>query len=194
MIQIHEQTSRIEETYYHLGIDIEQNTSLYYCLKEYIGKEQLRRGNKFYCDRCNALQEAEKKVILETLPKIVIIQLKRFQMICDKNKVEFRKLSSFVHIPLTMDFSMLLEKGKESQKTLYSLRSIVVHAGSRGEYGHYVTLVKNQENDYWIKFNDEKWSLIEEEMIEMYFGNPDETNKKNTSESAYLLFYEQKNE
>ena len=59
-----ENVTEMGETYFHLSVTVEQNTSLTHCLKKYIGKELLRNKDKFYCGKCNALQEAEKQLDL----------------------------------------------------------------------------------------------------------------------------------
>ena len=94
-------------------------------MQQYIKKEQLRSSDKFYCDKCNCLQEAEKQVKLESLPKILIIQLKRFQM---EGYEKMKKLNSFINIPLDIDIGFLLkDKVKAANKnTHYSLQSFVV--------------------------------------------------------------------
>ena len=47
--------------------------------------------DKFYCDKCNSLQEAERQVQLENIPQIMIIQLKRFKML---SGTKIKKLNS----------------------------------------------------------------------------------------------------
>ena len=49
-----------KESYNNLAVDIEQNVSLTYCLKKYIKKEVMKNKDKYHCDNCNSLQEAEK--------------------------------------------------------------------------------------------------------------------------------------
>ncbi len=56
------------ETYFNLSVDVEQNTSLTFCLKKYISKgkqyitlELLNMKDKFYCNICNSLEEAERQ-------------------------------------------------------------------------------------------------------------------------------------
>lgn len=161
-----------------------------YCLEQYIKKEQLRNKDKFYCDKCNCLQEAEKQVKLETLPKILIIQLKRFQM---EGYIKMKKLNSFINIPLDIDINFLLkEKSKNSNNnTHYTLHSFVVHAGTKGDYGHYFTIAKIDE-ECWAMFNDEKCEIIKYG-IEEFFGNPDENYRFSSPNCLYLLFYELEN-
>ncbi len=55
------QISQNSETYFNLSVDVEQNTSLTYCLKKYISKELLNMKDKFYCNICNSLEEAERQ-------------------------------------------------------------------------------------------------------------------------------------
>ena len=178
----------MSETYYNLSVDIEQNTSLVYCLKNYIRKEQLRSKDKFLCENCNCLQEAEKQVKLITLPKILIIQLKRFKM---TNNCQFEQLCGLVNIPEEINLEFLIrEKDILPEKTYnYCLRSIVIHVGSRSEYGHYFTLVKS-DNNKWIIYNDEKVQELEDP-LNIYFGNPDENCVHRSSQCSYLLFYEE---
>jgi len=179
-----ENTSEVFETFYNLSLDIETNSSLIYCLKNYFGKEILRSKDKFFCEKCNTLQEAEKKVNLIKLPKILIIQLKRFKM---KNYSNLVKLLGYVSIPKKFNANFLL-KTKEEKEYNYKLKNMVIHLGQRGEYGHYFTLV-NQGNNKWINFNDERYSYLSDNDIFKFFGNVDEDNN-NFYYTTYLLFYE----
>ena len=53
---------------------------------------------------------------------------------------------------------------------------MIVHHGYNASGGHYYTLVRNLEQG-WVKFDDDKVT------------NVDESQVKNYSEKAYLLFY-----
>ena len=142
--------------------------------------------DKFYCDKCNSLQEAERQVQLENIPQIMIIQLKRFKML---SGTKIKKLNSMINIPLDINFDFLVKDKKKYG--LYYLRSIVVHSGSGGDYGHYFTIARNIK-DNWILFNDEKCIPFNGNFEEFY-GNPDETYQFNNSQCAYLLFFARKN-
>lgn len=52
-------TSRYE-SFLDLSIDIEPNTSLNACLKNFSSIEVLNGHNKFFCDTCRSLQDAQK--------------------------------------------------------------------------------------------------------------------------------------
>ena len=53
-------TSR-DETFIDLSLDIESNSSLSTCLREFSKSELLSQKDKFFCDTCNSLQEAQKR-------------------------------------------------------------------------------------------------------------------------------------
>jgi hypothetical protein len=55
-------TSR-DEAFLDLSIDIEQNSSVTACLRQFSASEMLCQRNKFSCDKCCGLQEAEKRCI-----------------------------------------------------------------------------------------------------------------------------------
>lgn len=50
-----------DETFLDLSLDIEQNTSITSCLKNFSSTETLNAEDKFFCDKCCSLQEAQKK-------------------------------------------------------------------------------------------------------------------------------------
>lgn len=50
-----------DESFLDLSIDIEQNSSVTACLRQFSASEMLCQKNKFFCDSCCGLQEAEKR-------------------------------------------------------------------------------------------------------------------------------------
>lgn len=89
---------------------------------------------------------------METLPKILIVHLKRFKVIQSYQK----KLNYSINIPDNIKLDYLLKERNnqnQNEKTLYNLSAVVVHVGSGSEYGHYYCLVK--VSGKWIKFDDE---------------------------------------
>ena len=44
--------------------------------------------NKFHCDRCGGLQEAEKRMKIKRLPKILALHLKRFKYTEDLQRLQ----------------------------------------------------------------------------------------------------------
>jgi ubiquitin carboxyl-terminal hydrolase 12/46 len=41
-----------DETFFDLSVDIEQNSSLTSCLKNFFSTETLNADDKFFCDKC----------------------------------------------------------------------------------------------------------------------------------------------
>jgi ubiquitin C-terminal hydrolase len=50
-----------KESFLDLSVDISENSSLTSCLRQFSSSEMLCMKNKFFCDACGALQEAEKR-------------------------------------------------------------------------------------------------------------------------------------
>ena len=49
-----------EEPFLDLSLDIESGTSVFYRYQRLSDTERLEGSNKFFCDKCNSLQDAEK--------------------------------------------------------------------------------------------------------------------------------------
>mmetsp|Transcript_30142 Transcript_30142/g.76177 ORF Transcript_30142/g.76177 Transcript_30142/m.76177 type:complete len:704 (+) Transcript_30142:104-2215(+) len=69
------------ETFFDLSVDIEQHTSIAACLRAFESTERLRASNKFFCDTCGCLQEAEKRLRIYQLPSVLTLHLKRFKYV-----------------------------------------------------------------------------------------------------------------
>lgn len=65
-----------DEDFFDLSIDVEQNTSITSCLKNFSNTETLCSDNKFQCDSCCTLQEAH--VRLFQLLQLLIVFLNDF--------------------------------------------------------------------------------------------------------------------
>lgn len=62
-----ENVSARDESFLDLSIDIEQNSSITACLRQFSASEMLAQKNKFFCDACGSLQEAEKRYVLAVI-------------------------------------------------------------------------------------------------------------------------------
>ena len=51
------------ESFLDLSVDVEEDCTLCNCLRNFSNPETLCQKNKFYCDRCESLQEAEKRCV-----------------------------------------------------------------------------------------------------------------------------------
>lgn len=62
-----------------LSIDVEMNSSVTSCLRQFSASETLCHQNKYFCDECSGLQEAERRMKIKKLPSILALHLKRFK-------------------------------------------------------------------------------------------------------------------
>ncbi|XP_073289125.1 ubiquitin carboxyl-terminal hydrolase 3 isoform X2 [Primulina huaijiensis] len=169
-----------DETFLDLSLDIEQNSSITSCLKNFSSTETLNAEDKFFCDKCCSLQEAQKRMKIKKPPHILVIHLKRFKYIEQLSR--YKKLSYRVVFPIELKLSNTVEDADAE----YSLFAIVVHVGSGPNHGHYVSLVKS--HNHWLFFDDENVEMIEESAIQTFFGSVHEYSSN--TDHGYILFYE----
>ena len=74
-----EKVSQRDEIFLDLSVDLEQHSSVTSCLRKFSAEEMLCERNKFHCDNCGGLQEAEKRMKIKRLPRILALHLKRFK-------------------------------------------------------------------------------------------------------------------
>lgn len=178
-----ETSSSKEENFLDLSVDVEQNTSINHCLQEFSNMEMLCGECKYYCENCSSKQEAEKRMRIKKLPRILALHLKRFKFVGTLNK--FVKLTYRVVFPFELRLLNTTEDCSNGDQ-IYDLVSFVVHCGMGLNRGHYISVVKS--HGYWFLFDDEQVEKIEISNFEDFYGLTQDTNKK--SETSYLLFYE----
>ncbi|KAG9135268.1 hypothetical protein Leryth_015173 [Lithospermum erythrorhizon] len=169
-----------DETFLDLSLDIEQNSSITSCLKNFSSTETLNAEDKFFCDKCCSLQEAQKRMKIKKPPHILVIHLKRFKYI--EHLGRYKKLSYRVVFPLELKLSNTVEDSDAE----YSLFAVVVHVGSGPNHGHYVSLVKS--HNHWLFFDDENVEMIDESAVQTFFGSSQEYSSN--TDHGYILFYE----
>lgn len=171
-------TNRDEE-FLDLSINVEANTSVSSSLRQFSESEMLSGRNKFYCDTCSSLQEAEKRMKIKQPPNILALHLKRFKW--DDMRQAYVKHACRVVFPLNMRLFNTTDQATQPDQ-LYDLFGIVVHIGSGAHQGHYVSIIKIGAR--WAIFDDEDVTFIPESDIPKYFGDAPEVG------SAYVLFYQ----
>lgn len=178
-----ETSSSKEENFLDLSVDVEQNTSINHCLQEFSNMEMLCGECKYYCENCSSKQEAEKRMRIKKLPKLLALHLKRFKFVGSLNK--FVKLTYRVVFPFELRLLNTTEDCSNGDQ-IYDLVSFVVHCGMGLNRGHYISVVKS--HGYWFLFDDEQVEKIEISSFEDFYGLTQDTTKK--SETSYILFYE----
>jgi len=162
---------RIHEPFSILNLPIPSNftkVNIYDCFNEYTKIENLGEENKWK-DEEGTYHIIQKQIQFFNVPKILIIDLKRFFN-------DGRKNTIFVDFEIDcLDLSNYTT-GYNKHSALYELYGICNHSGSNLG-GHYYGYIKNANNE-WYEFNDTNVSKIEKHTIK--------TNK------AYCFFYRKK--
>ncbi|KAG0150358.1 hypothetical protein CROQUDRAFT_652541 [Cronartium quercuum f. sp. fusiforme G11] len=174
-----ETVTQRDESFLDLSIDIEQNTSLTACLRQFSASEMLCQKNKFSCDQCCSLQEAEKRMKIKKLPNVLALHLKRFKY--QEELQRYIKLTYRVVFPFELRLFNTTDDIPNPDR-LYELWAIVVHIGTGPHHGHYVTILKSSGR--WLLFDDNVVTLIEEHEIQKYYGDTPGVG------SGYVLFYQ----
>ena len=139
----------------------------------YFSNEYLDKENKYSIED-NQKINAISSLLIKKLPKILIIQLIRF------NKEGF-KINKKIKINKTICFKEYAINSSKIDSN-YNLHGAIVHEGTTNS-GHYISLIKSN-NFGWLKFNDKNVEIIDEKQFkEDASGSSD--NRKN----AYILFF-----
>lgn len=171
-------TSR-DESFLDLSLDIERNMSVSACLQQFSASEMLCARNKFFCDTCSGLQEAEKRMKIKKQPNVLALHLKRFKY--EESMGRFVKLAYRVVFPMELRLNNISDDADEPDK-LYRLYGLIVHIGQGPHHGHYVAILRISTR--WFLFDDETIRIIDEEDIARYYGDAAGPG------SAYVLFYQ----
>ncbi|KAJ3029779.1 UNVERIFIED_CONTAM: Ubiquitin carboxyl-terminal hydrolase 12 [Siphonaria sp. JEL0065] len=174
-----ETTTNRDEAFLDLSVDVTQHTSLSTCLRNFSTSETLCAKDKFYCDNCKSLQEAEKRMKIKRLPNILAVHLKRFKYHAELGR--FIKLNYRVVFPLELKLFNTSDDAEDPDR-LYHLSSIIIHLGIGPHQGHYITIAKS--GDHWILFDDENVDRIDESELSRFFGD---VNQPGT---GYIFMYE----
>ncbi|CAF0758967.1 unnamed protein product [Didymodactylos carnosus] len=146
------------------------------CFKHFTTKETLSDHDQWYCPTCKELKDATKKFDLWLLPKVLIVQLKRFNY----TRYFRDKIDLFIDCPIhELDLSQFVLNPDEKQNAKYDLIAVSNHMGGLGG-GHYTAHAKNFLNQKWHTFDDSSVSSIDEQNV--------------VTKSAYVLVYQQRHQ
>lgn len=143
-----------------LSIPINENRNARYtlmdCMDEYCKNELLEGDNAYMNDTTGEKEDVNKKTIFWSLPKHMIIDIKRYD-------ITGKKLHNHIDIPIhNVDFTKYVV-GYEKNSYIYDLYGVCNHSGGTLG-GHYTCTIKNA-NGKWYEFNDTSISEIDERNI-----------------------------
>ncbi|KNC99540.1 uncharacterized protein SPPG_04930 [Spizellomyces punctatus DAOM BR117] len=151
-----------------LDMSLEVCSSLQKAFALHTKTEKLDGDNKYKCDRCKKLVDAQKRISIEVAPEVLTVQLKRFDVFGrgkNNTKVEFPE-----YLDLTASMT------SRQQRTRYQLYAMIAHHGSSPNHGHYTAFAKDP-NGTWHYYDDEDVTQTKLESV---------LEKKS---QAYMLFY-----
>nr|UWK20432.1 ubiquitin thiolesterase [Trichoderma turrialbense] len=176
-----ETASQRDETFLDLSIDLEEHSSVTSCLRKFSAEEMLCERNKFHCDHCGGLQEAEKRMKVKRLPKVLALHLKRFKYTEDYSRLQ--KLFHRVVYPYHLRMFNTTEDAEDPDR-MYELYAVIVHIGGNAYHGHYVSIIKTKDRG-WVLFDDEMVEPVDKHFVRNFFGD------KPGMATAYVLFYQE---
>jgi ubiquitin C-terminal hydrolase len=143
------------------------------CLHQLFCTEQL---TEWRCDKCKAVQTAHRVVRFWTLPRVLIISLKRFTYSSKKGTMQ--KVTSPIKITEHITFmpKSIIGPGTNTAQS-FKLASVALHHGS-AHFGHYTAVCRRPDN-VWAQYDDMDVHVLSEPNLVL------ENNR-----DAYLLVYE----
>ncbi|KAI9759358.1 MAG: ubiquitin-specific protease doa4 [Chaenotheca gracillima] len=184
------------ETFKAVSLEIPRGASnIYQCLDNYTKQETLTGDDRWLCPDCKVPREATKKITFTRAPRVLVVQLKRFQTVrrglTNKNSTKVRfplmqlDMAPYMLPPLSPEARQaalakygdaVLEPETETTPPFrYDAYAVVQHMGSLSG-GHYTALVcADMQRGAWMEFNDKHVQPISADRV--------------ATEKAYLVFY-----
>ncbi|XP_059520726.1 ubiquitin carboxyl-terminal hydrolase 4 isoform X2 [Myotis daubentonii] len=145
------------------------------CIELFTTMETLGEHDPWYCPNCKRHQQATKKFDLWSLPKILVVHLKRFSY----SRYWRDKLDTVVEFPVRGLNMSEFVCDPSARPYVYDLIAVSNHYGAMG-VGHYTAHAKNKLNGKWYYFDDSNVSLASEDQI--------------VTKAAYVLFYQRRDD
>uniref|UniRef100_A0A8C2YMQ1 Ubiquitin carboxyl-terminal hydrolase n=1 Tax=Chinchilla lanigera TaxID=34839 RepID=A0A8C2YMQ1_CHILA len=145
------------------------------CIELFTTMETLGEHDPWYCPNCKKHQQATKKFDLWSLPKILVVHLKRFSY----NRYWRDKLDTVVEFPVRALNMSEFVCDPSARPYVYDLIAVSNHYGAMG-VGHYTAYAKNKFSGKWYYFDDSNVSLASEDQI--------------VTKAAYVLFYQRRDD
>lgn len=102
----------------------------------------LRDSNKYWCEQCVRYNEARRSVHYEKLPRLLVLQLKRFSLSYGST-VHTSKVNDYMPTPMQLDcFCEHCQASPEAPLHSYKLYAIIMHLGATMASGHYVAYTR----------------------------------------------------
>uniref|UniRef100_K3WJV5 USP domain-containing protein n=1 Tax=Globisporangium ultimum (strain ATCC 200006 / CBS 805.95 / DAOM BR144) TaxID=431595 RepID=K3WJV5_GLOUD len=132
------------------------------------------------CEKCKTGKEAVSAYAVKSLPSVLVMHLKRFEV--DPRAGKLYKRCDLVEAPTSIRPTFTINGSSEEsdeEEQSYELKCVVHHLGRSIDEGHYVADVREMA-DKWVRRNDTHESVISEDYA---------LQASRSQESCYMLFY-----
>ncbi|XP_058886955.1 ubiquitin carboxyl-terminal hydrolase 35-like isoform X1 [Acipenser ruthenus] len=183
----------------------------------FLSPEMLTGENKYHCQKCSALRDAEKVVEVTEGPHYLILTLLRFSF--DLGTMRRRKISDNVSIPLVLKLPVRVSSreqgcisagnlepkpgGSAYESLTYDLCSVVVHSGVSSESGHYYCYAREYVGSVFEKHSrgstgapadqttsESQWFLFNDNRVSYSsFESVSNVTIYFPKDTAYVMFY-----
>ncbi|KAH1005694.1 ubiquitin carboxyl-terminal hydrolase 1 [Dendroctonus ponderosae] len=135
-----------------------------------VTSEKLCDQNKYYCEICNRYNEAQRTILYEKLPNVLVLHLKRFTTTLSG----IQKVNTYVPTPLEIKCFCETCAKVENTKTTphrYQLSCVIMHLGASMASGHYIAYSRAsvETSDYVECSRDTPKSYLTSSSKEMNF-------------------------
>ncbi|XP_017885995.1 ubiquitin carboxyl-terminal hydrolase 35 [Ceratina calcarata] len=152
-----------------------QEVSVQDLINYYLTPEKLTGENKYRCDKCMKLCDAQRIIKILHAPTYLILILKHFRYDFDtrlRTKLRHKVMyNETIQLPVSTPSCTTTET--------YQLYAAVVHSGYSMDYGHYFTYARDLKQN-WYKFND---SYVSQTTFNDF-------KSLKPPDTPYILFYE----
>ncbi|CAM9652946.1 unnamed protein product [Lampetra fluviatilis] len=156
-------TSITYETCLDIALQINNSSDLVEAFREFVKMETL---DDYTCGTCCRKVKATKKLTLHRLPNVLTISIKRYSYFGTK-------ISRDITYPEHLDVQPFMSKSP-GEPVIYILYSVLVHAGTDCDIGHYYCYNKISDGN-WYCMNDSLVRRVDTGVV--------------MNEQAYMLFY-----
>ncbi|GAA5911324.1 hypothetical protein JCM8208_005218 [Rhodotorula glutinis] len=143
--------------------------SLKDALENLVRKDKLTGQNKYKCEKCKKLVNAEKNFTIDEAPLVLTIHLKRFTP-------TGRKLAYPLKYPEQLKLGPYMSSANSDSGPSYRLYGLILHSGSGPHSGHYTS---------YVRAADERWYDMNDDYVSPVPGGKAPLGERN----AYVLFY-----
>ncbi|XP_047357295.1 ubiquitin carboxyl-terminal hydrolase 35 [Vespa velutina] len=152
-----------------------QKVSVQDLINYYLTPEKLTGENKYRCDKCMRLCDAQRIIKILQAPAHLILTLKHFHYDFEsrlRTKLRHKVIyNDIIQLPVSTQPNPINET--------YQLYAAVVHSGYSMDYGHYFTYACDSKQN-WYKFNDSYVS----------YTSLEDFKDLKPPDTPYILFYE----